>query len=128
MYKFGPTVTIPFPEKTKGKLPESVYENVSDNKNRGLHTLCLLDVVADENKFMTVNEGIKILLELENKFRKNVFAEDTEVIVFSKAESDNSKIVYCKVGELIEQKFGIPSVLIVLGKLHFTEKEYLEKI
>lgn len=32
LYKFGPTVTIPFEEKTKGKLPGSVYDILAENK------------------------------------------------------------------------------------------------
>jgi diphthine synthase len=67
LYKFGPSVTIPFPEKTKGKLPESVYDVIKMNKARGLHTLCLLDVIAEEKKFMAANESIKILIDLEKK-------------------------------------------------------------
>lgn len=128
LYKFGPTVTIPFPEKTKGKIPESVYEIISDNKSRGLHTLCLLDVVAEEKKFMNVEEGIEILLELENKIGRKVFTKNSEVVVFSKVGSNNSKIAYGKASEVIKQKFEIPSIIIVVGKLHFTEREYLENI
>lgn len=127
--KFGPYVTIPFPEKTKGELPESVYEVIVENKKRGLHTLCLLDVVGEENRCMSANEGMKILLSLEGKFKKNVFTEDTEVVVFARAGSDDSQIVYGKVRHVSNKDFGeTPHVLIVLGKPHFTEREFLNII
>lgn len=128
LYKFGATVTIPFAEKTKGKLPESVYETIKETKSRGLHTLCLLDVVADEEKFMTANEGMKILLELESKRKEKVFTDDTMVVVFARAGSDDFEIFYGSVAEILKKDFGKPPmVLIISGVLHFTEKEFLEK-
>lgn len=126
--KFSSYVTIPFPEKTKGKLPESVYDMIKMNKARGLHTLCLLDVVAEEKKYMSVNEALNILLSLEAERKEEVFTEDTEIIVFARAGSENPLIVYSKANELIEKDFGKPpAILIVPGILHFTEREYIEK-
>ncbi|MBU5537475.1 MAG: diphthine synthase [Candidatus Aenigmarchaeota archaeon] len=120
--KFGPYVTIPFPEKTKGKLPESVFNVIRENKKRELHTLCLLDVIAEENKFMTVKQGLEILL------KGNVVTKENKIVVFTKAGSDSSKIAYNSVDGLIKTDIlDIPAVIIIPGKLHFTEKEYLEK-
>ncbi len=119
VYKFGPTVTIPFLEKTKGKLPESIFEIIRENKKRGLHTLCLLDVVAEENKYMTVNEGLQILLQGKvNKMDK--------VVIFAKAGSDKPTILYDIVENLIKRNVkDTPSIIIIPGRLHFTEREYL---
>ena len=64
--KFGQYITIPFPEKTKGKQPASVFEIIRENKKRGLHTLCLLDVIAEENKYMAVNEGFKFCYQVKS--------------------------------------------------------------
>jgi len=126
--KFGPYVTIPFPEKTKGKLPESVYEIIKMNKTRGLHTLCLLDVIGEEKKYMLPKEAMKILLDIEKKRKEGVFNENTQVIVFARAGSEDSLIVYGTVNELMKKGFGEPpAVLIVPGILHFTEKEYIQK-
>jgi len=124
-YKFGPTVTIPFLEKTKGKLPESVYEVIRENKKRGLHTLCLLDVVAEEKKYMSAREALKILIELEGKRREGVLGEETEVVVFSNAGGKKSSVVFDKVKNLVNKDFEKPMVLIIPGILHFTEKEFL---
>lgn len=126
--KFGPYVTIPFPEKTKGRLPESVYDLIKMNKSRGLHTLCLLDVIAEEKKYMSANEALNTLLSLEAERKEEVFTEDTEVIVFARAGSERPLIVYGKVSELIERDFGKPpAVFIIPGILHFTEREYIER-
>lgn len=126
IYRYGPSVTIPFPEKTKGKPPESVYEVIKMNKSRGLHTLCLLDVIAEENQFMDAVQGMKILLDIESKRKEGVFTEDTEAIVFARAGSEKPLIIYGKVKELVNKDFGEPPmVLIIPGILHFTEKEAL---
>ncbi len=127
MYKFGTTITVPFPEKLKGKLPISAYERLKDNKERGLHTLLLLDIVAEENRYMTVNEAMKILLDIEEHRKEDVFTEYTDVIVFARAGSEDAEIVYGSVAELIKKDFGQPPMcMIVPGVLHFTEREYLE--
>jgi len=128
IYKFGATVTIPFLEKTQGKLPESVYETIKMNKIRGLHTLCLLDVtIGQELKCMTVNEAMEILMEIEEKKKEKVFTGDTEIVVFEKIGS-GSVPKYGKVKNSMKKSFEIPAILIIPAKLHFTEKEYLDSI
>lgn len=127
IYKFGATVTIPFMEKTKGQLPESVYEAIKLNKSRGLHTLCLLDLVAEDKRFMKPNEAMEILLKIEEKKKENIFTNETEVVVFEKIGS-GSVPKYGKVKNLVKKGFEIPAVLIIPAKLHFTEKEYLNSI
>jgi len=126
LYKFGPTVTIPFEEKTKGKFPESVYDILAENKKRGLHTLCLLDVVAEEKKYMSASEALKILLELENQRKENILSEDTKVVVFANA-GGKSSVVFDKVKNIMNKNFEKPMVLILPGNLHFTEREFLTK-
>ena len=126
LQKFGPFITVPFPEKTKGKLPESVYDVIKLNKRAGLHTLLLLDITPE--RCMTANEGIRTLLAIEEQRKEDVFTDDTRIVVFERAGSDSSSIIFGKVGELKSKDFGKPPmVIIVPGILHFTEKEYLER-
>jgi diphthine synthase len=123
--KFGPYITIPFLERTKGKLPESVYEVIKMNKARGLHTLCLLDVLVEENRYMEPKEGLKILLEIEKKRKERIIPEEEEVVIFSKAGSEKPLIVFGKIKDLMKKKVEIPAVIIIPGILHFTEKDFL---
>lgn len=121
LYKFGRTVTIPFQEKTKST--DSLVDAIEKNLKTGLHTLLLLDVVSENEKYMNPEEGMKILLKIKKKF----FTENTEIIVFARTGSDNPLIVCGKVKDLIKKDFGEPPfTLIIPGKLHFTEREYLE--
>jgi diphthine synthase len=126
LYKFGPLVTVPFPEKTKGKLPESVYEIIKMNKARGLHTLCLLDI--EEGKLMSVREAIEILLKLEENRKEGVIDEKEKIVVFSRAGSDKSTILFEDIKSLREKNIALPAVIIFPGLLHFTERNFLEAI
>lgn len=127
IYKFGATATVPFREKTGGKLPESVYDIIKMNKRNGLHTLLLLDIIPE--RCMTANEAMQILLALEEQRKEDTFTNDTAVVVFARAGSDDSMIAFGKVSELKRMDFGRPPmVLIVPGLIHFTEKEYLNKL
>ena len=118
--KFGQYVTIPFPEKTKGKQPESIFEIIKENRKRSLHTLCLLDVISEENKYMTVDQGLEILLS------GMVITKKDEIVVFARAGSNKPLIIYDAINNLVKKEISdIPVVIIIPGKLHFTEKEYL---
>lgn len=126
IYKFGPCITIPFREKTKGKLPESVYEVIKANKARGLHTLCLLDIDAEQNRMMSVREALEILLTLEEARMEGVISSQEKIVVFSMAGSEKSSILFEKIESLIKKEIGLPAVIIIPGSLHFTEREFLE--
>jgi len=125
-YKFGASATIPLPEKTSEVLPLSTYETLKENIGSGLHTLLFLDVASDE-KYMTPNQAIRTMLKLEEVMKQNLFTYNTRIIVFGRAGSDEPLILYGKIKDLLEKNFGEPPfVIIVPGKLHFTEKEFLE--
>ena len=119
IYKFGRATSIPFFKA------ESPYDILAENKKNGLHALIFLDI--QEKKLMTANEAMKILLDIEKKKRKKVFTENTELVVIARAGSENPLVKFGKVKDLIGENFGAPMhVLIVPGKLHFKEREYLE--
>jgi diphthine synthase len=126
IYKFGASATIPFPEKTSEVLPLSTYETLRENNKLGLHTLLFLDVAANE-KYMTPNQAIKTMLKLEEVMKQDIFTDNTKIIVFGRAGSDEPLILYGKVKNLLGKEFGEPPfVIIVPGKSHFSEKEFLE--
>ncbi|PKK81477.1 MAG: diphthine synthase [Thermoplasmata archaeon HGW-Thermoplasmata-2] len=128
-YKFGRTSTVPYPEGNY--LPESPYDIIKENQSRGLHTLVLLDIRAEERerRFMTANECMAVLLRIEAKRKEGVFTEDTLVGVVARAGSASPCLAFGKVSELITRDFGAPlHTIIVPGKLHFLEKEFLEKL
>ena len=126
MYKFGATATLPLPERVCG-LPYSVYEKVRMNKMNGLHTLLLLDIDVENDKFLTPREAMKTLLEMERTKGCGVFKNDTYIIVLSRLGSERTEIAYGKVRDLVKLEFKLPAVIVVPGDLHFTEEEYLNQ-
>jgi diphthine synthase len=121
-YKFGKTVTVPFPENTS----ETPYNVIVQNKNLGLHTLCLLDLKADENRFLRVNQAVNGLLTVENNKRKGVLTRGTLVVGAARIGSDAPIVKADWAGQLLTYDFGgPPQSLIVPGELHFMEAEAL---
>ncbi len=123
-YKYGRSVTIPFPEE--GFTSETPYRVIMENRKMGLHTLCFLDVKAEENKYMTVRDGLEALLATEKRKRNRVITSDTLVVGIARAGSRNSTIKAGYVGDVIKHNFGAPPhTLVFPSKLHFMEAEAL---
>jgi len=124
-YKFGRTTTLAFPEKDY--FPTSPYTVILENKERGLHTLILLDIQDDKQSYMTANEGLKLLLKMEEKMKKRLFDDESIVCVVARAGSPEPIIAANTIKELIRRDFGAPlHTLIIPGALHFMEVEALE--
>lgn len=114
IYKFGKTATIPM----SGKL-ENVKKTVKGNKKLGLHTLLLLDIDREVNINLTVADALKMLLKAK------LVKEFDNLVVFSRAGGE-SEIIYNTVRNLIAKPISLPAVLIIPGKMHFSEKDFLE--
>ncbi|GAB6135939.1 diphthine synthase [Thermococcus prieurii] len=124
IYKFGKSATVAYPEKNW--FPTSHYDVIRENRERGLHTLLFLDIKAERNRYMTANEAMEILLQVEKMKKKGVFTPETLVVVLARAGSLNPTIRAGYVKDMINEDFGRqPHVLIVPGRLHIVEAEYL---
>ena len=121
-YKFGKTTSIPL----ENDNVEAPYDVLKDNLSLGLHTLFLLDLEPEENKFLSVNDAIRYLLKVELKKNERVFSEKTLCIGCAGLGSKNQVIKSGTAKELLKFNFGKPvHCLIVPGKLHFMEEEML---
>ena len=121
-YKFGKTVTVPFPEN----FSETPYNVITQNKKVGLHTLCLLDLKAKEKLFLSINQAIKMLREVEEKKKQEIITPDTVAIGIARAGSDNPTLKADFVRDLGNYEFGKPPYsLIFPGDLHFMEIDSL---
>jgi len=124
-YKFGRTVTIPIAEA--GTLAESPYDFIKENLHRGLHTLVLLDIKAEEKIYMTIPQALKQLLAIEEKRRENVITNRTLAVGVARIGSEDMAMKAGKVESLKLYDFGSPPHSVVIpGKLHFMEAEALQ--
>ena len=123
-YKYGKAVTIPFSEQ--GFVSETPYRVISENRERGLHTMCYLDIKAEEQRYMTIKEALQTLLETEKLKRKQVITSKTLVMGVARAGSIEPTVKAGYLEEVIDHDFGAPPhTLIFPGKLHFMEAEAL---
>ncbi len=145
LYKYGKTTSIVFSQKNW--LPHTPYDVIKDNLSNGLHTLCLLDIkVAEPSpedirknlqnpgsssqlsppRFMTVNEGLKELLKIENEKNEKILSEETCVVGVARIGQKDCLIKAGKIKDLLNFDFGNPlHSIIIPGKLHEIEEEML---
>ena len=121
-YKFGRSATITFPEP----YSDVPYDALKFNRSAGLHTLFFLDLKVEEQRYMSVNEGIDILLSMEQRRREGVVHEGLIFVGVARAGGPLQFIKAGKAEDLLKTNFGgPPQLLMVPGRLHFMEAEAL---
>jgi diphthine synthase len=121
-YKFGKTVTVPFADN----FSETPYNVIAQNKKLGLHTLCLLDLRQAENRYLTINDALKLLLEVEAKKNLGIITPATPALGIARAGGDNPVLKADFIEKLVAYDFGEPPFsLIIPGDMHFMEIDAL---
>ncbi|UCG68395.1 MAG: diphthine synthase [Thermoplasmata archaeon] len=124
IYKFGKTASLPFPQE--GYFPTSPYDIVKKNLENGMHTLILLDIDDHTEKYMRANEGLSLLLDMEEDRKEAVISQRTLVCVLGSVGSERPMVRAGLVKDLLQEDFGEGlHCLIIPGKLHFAEAESL---
>jgi len=122
-YKFGKTVTLPFPEETYSQTP---YEVISQNKKHGLHTLCLLDIKTEQKRYLDIGEGLASLLAIEKERKLKTVTPETLAVGIARAGNLKPLVRAAYVKDLLDYDFGRPPYSIIFpGDLHFMEAEAL---
>lgn len=118
-YRFGKSCSIPYP--TKNWFPKTPLDTILSNLRQNLHTLVYLDI--QEDRFMTVHEGIGYLEEL----MKGTSDSIPLYVGVARAGSDTPVVAAGSSVELQNISFGSPlHILIIPGALHEIEEEYLK--
>tara|TARA_Y100000310_G_C20575424_1_gene760157 strand:- start:54 stop:734 length:681 start_codon:yes stop_codon:yes gene_type:complete len=102
-YKFGKTTSIPKHEAS------SFLDVIKDNKKINAHTLILIDIG------LGIGEMLKKLGKINEK-----------IVLCSALGTKNQKILYKKPSGLKKEKIKKPFCIIIPGKLHFAEEEFLK--
>lgn len=116
-----------------------------DNKKRGQHTLCLLDIKVKEQseenmargrkiyeppRFMSTSVACQQLLEIVEKKEEsstdNILSKSSDVVCLSRVGTDTQKIVAASLKEAAEIDMGPPlHSLVIPGECHFLEQDAL---
>ena len=124
-YRFGRSTTIPFDYTVRGKriVPETPYLVLKENLQRNLHTMLFLDI--QDTRYMTVNQGVELLMEMEQNAGDNVLHNAFGVGI-ARAGSDDATVKADILGKLKSYDFGGPlHILVIPAKLHFMEAQAL---
>eukprot|EP00884_Botryococcus_braunii_P009531 jgi/Botrbrau1/1857/Bobra.146_1s0046.2 len=141
LYRFGEAISMVF--FTESWQPDSFYPKLLGNRQRGLHTLCLLDIKVKEPtleslargkpkyeppRYMTVGQAITQLLLIEEERREGAVDTSTLCVGLARLGADNQAIVAGPLSEVAEVDLGPPlHCLVIPGDLHEVEKEFLSQ-
>ncbi len=126
-YRFGRTVSIPFPEPKF--TPRSPRDGIGKNRAAGLHTLVLLDLRPDVGQYLTANEALEILIEQDRSFPPALFLPEQPVAVAARVGRDDAAGWFGPIEQLRQVEFGPPLHAIVVPALplHFEEEAALAR-
>jgi len=153
-YRFGKATTLPFPyahggraskdasgERTESaSVPASVLGTVAANRERGLHTLCFLDIKvgherAATDEYMTASTAASLLTEAGRGDELAVRGDELAVrgddlaVVVARAGGPEPVVAAARLSALAERDFGDPLHLLVLpGELHHIERDALVEL
>jgi diphthine synthase len=127
-YRFGRTVSIPFP--APGFEPRSWLGGIAQNQAQDLHTLVLLDLRPDEGRFMTANEALRLLAERDADSADPVLPEELWIAVVARVGTDSAQAWYGPRSRLEGTDFGpaLHTLVVPARTLHFEETEALARI
>src|SRR3989344_5007693 len=113
LYSFGKITSLPFNYKDLNPPYNILLEN------KDLHTLILLDLEPENKKYMLAKEAIEY-------FIKKGLDKEKLCIICASLGSEKQNIIIGKAKELVNNTLkNIPQCLIIPGKLHFIEQEFL---
>jgi diphthine synthase len=119
LYKFGRTVTMPFPEKGPA---DAVLRSIQGNLSEGLHTLVLLDLDNEQKKYMSAPQAIQSLID-------SGVSPDTLVVGVARLGQPDAIIRAGRAADIASHDFGEPPhSLVVPGLLHFLEEDALRTL
>ncbi|MDE1855043.1 MAG: diphthine synthase [Candidatus Micrarchaeota archaeon] len=127
VYKFGPTVTIPFwSDKYK---PRSFIDSINKNLQNGQHTLVLLDIDQKNSRPMRISEAMEIMMNAISE--KSAVSAETEILILANLGRHDKEIRQVKLKDmnsLSKVLEGKVLSLIVPGELSFAEKDSLYRV
>nr|CAG4643409.1 EOG090X0AVB [Ilyocryptus agilis] len=141
LYSFGETVSIPF--WTDTWKPDSFCAKIEGNLERGLHTLCLLDIKVKEQtienmmkkrpiyeppRFMTAHQAAQQLMEAIESGACKTLTGDSLCVGLARVGWPDQKMAACSLRDMSTKEDGLgPPLhsLVIVGKAHPLEIDFL---
>ncbi len=127
IYKFGPTVTVPF--WFENYRPTSFLDLIGKNLENKEHTLALLDIDQKAHRPMGLEEALGILRAAETAQHKGVINDGLKVVVIANAGREGQEVKYVSLGgitnELAKSLSGKAIALVIPAQMSFAEEENL---
>uniref|UniRef100_A0A7S3CJS0 diphthine methyl ester synthase n=1 Tax=Strombidium rassoulzadegani TaxID=1082188 RepID=A0A7S3CJS0_9SPIT len=140
VYRFGEIISIPF--FTETWKPYSFYDKIKFNREKGLHTLCLLDIKVKEPtmeslargrpvymppRYMKTDCAAQQLMETVEAVKGDSYTEDTPCIGLARVGTDSQEVVSGPLKSFLSRDMGEPMhSFIICGEMHEMEKEMFE--
>ena len=137
VYRFGEIVSLPF--FTEKWRPYSFYDKVKNNREKGLHTLVLLDIkvkepteeslargkkIYMEPRYMRTHQAASQLLEAESVLKQKVYNESTHCFGLARVGTPTQQIVSGTMEEFLKIDMGEPlHSFVICGDMHHIEEE-----
>ncbi len=123
-YSFGKNVTM-----TKEPMQYTAYLTIYQNLLRGLHSSILLEWDESNQFFLSPIAALSSLQEAEKDLKYGIISEDTLILTASEIGSDRVRVGSMSLKESLDHEFGRPPhVIVIPGRLHFTEREALSAL
>ncbi len=122
-YNFGRIVTM-----TREPMQYTAYNTIYQNLLKGLHTAILLEWDEANSFFLSPNDAILSLFEAERDLAYGIISDQTLILSVSRiGVEERVQSLTLETGRKFD--FGKPPhVLVIPGRLHFTEREALSAV
>ncbi len=142
LYSFGETISVCFWSEKENWRPKSYFPKICENRKRGLHTLCLLDIKVKEKsvenlirgreiyepaRYQSVAQACEQLCEIiDEEEELPCVTKETICVGLARVGKDDQLICADTLQNLAGKDMGGPlHSLIVAGKLHPLEIDYI---
>jgi diphthine synthase len=124
-YRFGRTVSLPFP--APGFEPRSPLEHIASNRDRDLHTLVLLDLAPETDRFLRAEEALAILRQRDPT--GELLGDNDRLAVAARVGQESAAGFFGPFRTLRGLDFGPPlhALVVPAQRLHFEEEAALAR-
>jgi diphthine synthase len=125
VYRLGRVMTLVRPRSADEA--RGIYERIMETLGRGYHVLLLLEMDSEGGYYMRVDEAARILIEISRSLGHEI--RDLFGVALAGLGSKNQAICYSSLEDLSKTALEpIPQMLILVGSLYYTEKEYIDSM